>query len=246
MRTITISFFAALLDLKSKYRGSVLGPFWSTLNAILLISTLTFIYSNFFNLDFTNYFLYLFCGFVIWWFIVDVINESSNLMIQNANLIKNTLISYEFIFQRLLFKNALVLLHSFLFILCFILFKYQNVHSILQAIFGLILLSICLYFTVKTISIFSIRFRDLPFIISSLLSVFTFVTPIIYDPIILEGRFFIAQFNPFFHLIEVVRSPLLQRDVSLISYIFVTGLIFLSFLLSRYSIRKFKSFILIL
>jgi ABC-2 type transport system permease protein/lipopolysaccharide transport system permease protein len=60
----------------------------------------------------------------------------------------------------------------------------------------------------------SARFRDIPQIIASLVQVVFFVTPIIWQPEMLKGRTMILDWNPFYHLVEIVRSPLLGEPPS--------------------------------
>ena len=55
----------------------------------------------------------------------------------------------------------------------------------------------------------SARFRDIPRILASLAQILFLVTPIIWTPDLLGPQSYLAQANPFFHLIEIVRAPLL-------------------------------------
>jgi lipopolysaccharide transport system permease protein len=55
----------------------------------------------------------------------------------------------------------------------------------------------------------SARFRDIPRIISSLTQIVFLITPVIWTPEALGPRSYLAYANPVFHLIEIVRAPLL-------------------------------------
>jgi ABC-2 type transport system permease protein/lipopolysaccharide transport system permease protein len=55
----------------------------------------------------------------------------------------------------------------------------------------------------------SARFRDIPRIVASLAQIVFLITPIIWTPDALGPRAYLAYVNPFFHLIEIVRAPLL-------------------------------------
>jgi len=71
------------------------------------------------------------------------------------------------------------------------------------------------------IGMMSARFRDVPQLINSVVQIVFFVTPIMWKPELLRSRTFIADFNPFYHLLEIVRAPLLGSLPSTKSYIAV-------------------------
>src|SRR5262249_29703418 len=60
----------------------------------------------------------------------------------------------------------------------------------------------------------SARFRDVPQLINSVVQIVFFLTPIFWKPELLRERAFIAEYNPFFHLLEIVRGPLLGHAPS--------------------------------
>ena len=61
------------------------------------------------------------------------------------------------------------------------------------------------------IGMVSARFRDIPQLINSIVQIVFFVTPIMWKPELLRTRSYIAEFNPFYHLVEIVRAPLLGQ-----------------------------------
>ena len=86
-------------DLKARYRGSVLGFFWSFANPLLLLMVYTFVFSvvlpaRFEGVD-ENYALFLFCGLGPWIWCSSARTESSNSLLTNGNLIKKVLFPAE-------------------------------------------------------------------------------------------------------------------------------------------------------
>jgi ABC-2 type transport system permease protein/lipopolysaccharide transport system permease protein len=55
----------------------------------------------------------------------------------------------------------------------------------------------------------SARFRDVPQIVTAVTQIVFFLTPVLWKPELLTGHEYIANFNPIYHIIETVRSPLL-------------------------------------
>ena len=86
-------------ELKARYRGSVLGFFWSFVNPLLLLLVYSFVFSvvlpGFRGGDLEPYALFLFCGLLPWTWFSSALLESSNALIMNGNLIKKVLFPAE-------------------------------------------------------------------------------------------------------------------------------------------------------
>ena len=86
-------------ELKARYRGSVLGFFWSFVNPLLLLLVYTFVFAYVMpaakSTKISNFALFLFCGLLPWtWFQASLI-ESSNILISGGNLIKKVMFPAE-------------------------------------------------------------------------------------------------------------------------------------------------------
>ena len=66
-------------------------------------------------------------------------------------------------------------------------------------------------------------------------------TPVMWMPEILEDRAWIAHYNPFYHLIEIVRAPLLDRPVYLESWMWSIGLLGVGFMFAQYLMRRARN-----
>src|SRR5918997_3639678 len=86
-------------DLKARYRGSVLGFFWSFFNPLLLLLVYSFVFSTVLPAthaaDLQPYALFMFCGILPWTWFSSSILESSNVLISGGNLIKKVLFPAE-------------------------------------------------------------------------------------------------------------------------------------------------------
>src|SRR5690242_15494530 len=85
-------------ELKARYRGSVLGFFWSFVNPLLLLSIYTFVFNYILPNDEKTtqpYSLFMFCGILPWtWFSSSLI-EAAGSLISGGNLIKKVLFPAE-------------------------------------------------------------------------------------------------------------------------------------------------------
>ena len=85
----------------------------------------------------------------------------------------------------------------------------------------------------------SARFRDLPQIVSTLMQVVFFATPIIWSTEALSGNAVLWTANPFYHLIEIVRAPLLGFPVPLHSWLAVAGITVVGWAVTLLMFRQF-------
>ena len=94
----------------------------------------------------------------------------------------------------------------------------------LLAVPGLALLLLNGIWAALLLGVISARFRDVPPIVASIVRILFFVTPIIWMPGLMPERALVLDFNPFFHMVEVVRAPLLGTLPGLVSWLAVLGI----------------------
>lgn len=230
--------YLAYQDVKKRYRRSLIGPLWITLSTLILVITVGPIYSYIFNTDLASYFPYLAVSIVIWYFFSVFLNESTMIFIESESYIKNIKINYSYLILRSLAKNFFIFLHNFIIVII-ILIYYQINFNVLLFLFGLIILILNLFWIGLLFAIISARFRDIPLILSNLIQVSFFLTPIIWQINMLDGRFAILKFNLIFHFIEIVRIPLLDNDFLFFPYLvslitLFSGFIFTGIFFGKY------------
>src|SRR6187549_3378784 len=85
-------------ELKARYRGSVLGFFWSFINPLLLLLVYSFVFKYFLprgGEDLPHYVVFMFCGILPWTWFSSSLLESSGVLISGGNLIKKVLFPAE-------------------------------------------------------------------------------------------------------------------------------------------------------
>jgi len=173
-------------DLKARYRGSLLGYFWSLANPLLLLTVYTLVFTKFFPQQVVQpYPLFLFSGILPWTFFAAAVLESTNAISSNAGLIKKVMFPAEAL------PIVVVLSHLVHFVLAVpillaaigifaALGKFTISATILIAPLLMLLQTLFVAGVAMTVSSASVLFRDLRDIISNLLQLGFFVTPIIY------------------------------------------------------------------
>jgi ABC-type polysaccharide/polyol phosphate export permease len=200
-------------ELKARYRGSVLGFFWSFVNPLLLLLVYTFVFTYILPARFTNadgktdmehYALFLFCGLLPWTWFSSALIEASGSLISGGNLIKKVLVPAEVLPIVSVLAN---MVHFFLglAILIGFLAAYRHVPDPAGLAWFPVAVVIQLVFTLAlalVLAALTVHFRDLRDLLANLLTFWFFATPIVY-PYFLDSVAsvrWLFDFNPFFHL----------------------------------------------
>jgi ABC-type polysaccharide/polyol phosphate export permease len=87
----------------------------------------------------------------------------------------------------------------------------------------------------------STRFRDLPPLASNIIQVLFYITPILYQPSQLPASMkIIAYYNPLYHMIEVLRRPLIGEVPPIESYIGASVSLLLGGAIAFVVFRRFR------
>ena len=200
-------------ELKARYRGSILGFFWSFANPLLLLLVYTFVFSvilpGFRGSDLEPYALFLFCGLLPWTWFSSSLLESSNVLIANGNLIKKVMFPAEIL------PIVSVLSNMFHFFFAVpVLGLFLAFYALVGGLQGPLNLSELVWLPVVIVVQFmltlgfglilaalTVHFRDIRDLLGNLLTLWFFSTPIIYPmSTVPAGGKFLMDLNPFAHL----------------------------------------------
>jgi lipopolysaccharide transport system permease protein len=209
-------------DILQRYRRSMLGPFWLTASMAIMVISLGVLYAELFNTPIHDFLPFLCVGLLVWNLISSFLTEGGTLFTGVESYIKQIRLPYSVYVFRSSWSKLIIFAHNFVIYFGILLyFEIWPGAVSLLAIPGLLLVLL----NGATVSLFigmmSARFRDIPQLISSVVQIVFFVTPIMWKPELLRSRAFIADFNPFYHLLEIVRAPLLGSLPSVANYIAV-------------------------
>lgn len=213
-------------DVKDAYQRSALGPVWITLGLALQITAIGAIFGFLFGADLSVYFPFLAISLVLWSFLLSATNDSALAFVQSERVLKQVPLPKFFPVLRSFSKNFIIFAHNSLIILAVLLvFRVDAGLSALLALPGFAILLGNGYWISTALAIVSTRYRDLPPIVSSFLMLAFYVTPVLWMPETMPKRFreIVVTFNPFFHLMELVRAPLLGKTPELLSWMVSIG-----------------------
>ena len=181
-------------ELKARYRGSVLGFFWSFINPLLLLLVYSFVFTFVMpaahDQRIEPYALFMFCGILPWTWFSSSLTESAGVLISGGNLIKKVLFPAEILPIVTVLAN---MVHFFLG-LPILAGSWSTTSAPLTPASSLWFPLVVLVQLVLTLgfalilSALTVHFRDIRDILSNLLTFWFFATPIIYPYFLFEDR----------------------------------------------------------
>jgi ABC-type polysaccharide/polyol phosphate export permease len=204
----------AMQDIRHRYRGSVLGPFWLTISMAVMILTLGVLYSTLFKMDIRDYLPFLCLGLLVWNFISVSITDGCNSFVAAETIIRQIRMPFTVHICRAICRNVIIFAHNaVVFLLVALYFDLSLTSYSLLAVPGFVVLIVNAFWISILLGMISARFRDVAQIVNSIVQVVFFITPIIWKPEALQDRTWIADYNPLYAMIEIVRAPLLNQPV---------------------------------
>jgi ABC-type polysaccharide/polyol phosphate export permease len=210
--------FWGWLDVRQRYRRSLLGPFWVTMTMGFTILLTGAIYSYLFRQEISVYLPYVATGIVLWSLMSGFVGDACTVFIQNEAFIAQLKLSYLIYPIRLLWRYVIVFLHhAVVLILVLILFSNCDLTAIIGATLGLACLLVNIFWIGLLCGLLSVRLRDLPILITSILQLLFMITPVIWPAKALGEHLYLVNWNPVFHLIECVRGPLFSEAMPILN-----------------------------
>jgi len=100
------------LDIRLRYRGSMLGPFWLTISTGVMVASLGFLYSTLFKISLRDYLPFLALSQVLWGFLSTLVSEACTAFTDAEGVIRSVRMPFFVFSMRALIRNAIVLGHN--------------------------------------------------------------------------------------------------------------------------------------
>jgi len=213
------------LDIRLRYRGSMLGPFWLTISTGVMVGSLGLLYSTLFKINLRDYLPFLALSQVLWGFLAAIVSEACTTFTDAEGVIRSVRMPFFVFSMRVLIRNAIALGHNILVIVVvFAAFSIWSGWEALAALPGLLVWAVDALALTLLLGAFCARFRDIQPIVNSVMQIAFFVTPVIWKPEQL-GADGVAKLalNPFFDLLEIVRGPVLGSDIAATTWLGALG-----------------------
>lgn len=222
---IGLSWSLAWHDVASRYRGSVLGPFWITLSMGLMVLGIGVLYASLFNLPLNQFLPYVALGIVFFGVMTGTINEGCDTFVLASGMLSQTSLPMLTFVWRTVFRNLINLGHHLVIVVGMLIFYgYWKTANVPLALLGVLLMLLNASWLSLLAAIASARYRDIPQIVVSVMQFAIFMTPVFWLPDRFGKHQIFLDLNPFYHLLQAVRAPLLGQTVELDSYVFLVAM----------------------
>ena len=232
------------LDVKRRYRRTMLGPFWSSITLAVYTISVGLVGAGLWNQHIKEYLPYLISGMIVWTLVSTIMIEACTLFITGHALFRNVSFEYSILAYALVWRNFIIFLHNFVVYLLVALVLKPGLLSpmILVAFPGLVLVLLNGVWIALLSGLFCLRFRDVQQIIQTAVQILMLITPIFWIADRLSGitYFVFVQINPVYRLIDVVRSPLLGQMPTLNSYLAVLAITVVGWCMTYFMFRSFR------
>ncbi|HSF43412.1 MAG TPA: ABC transporter permease [Thermoanaerobaculia bacterium] len=230
-------------ELKVRYRRSAIGFLWTMLQPLLTMLVLQVVFSSLFSfrLAFGNYVVFALAGILFWNFFSQSIVASMNSLKANSALLKKLPVPKEVFPLATVISGvvnlALALVPLFLLLLV-------TGHPLTPALFFLpVAILLAAVFTLGAgllLSPLAVFFSDVVELVTVLLSVLMYLTPVIYPMEIIPEKYkWIVRFNPVRSILEVFRDPIYQGEIPPLSHLSVcVGIAVLALVVGAVAFRK--------
>lgn len=229
----------ALHELRQRFRRSVLGPFWLTLSMGIMVGALSLVFSTIFHQDVRAILPYIAVGLIFWGLLTNCINDGTTAFITSEAYIRNVPLPISVHIYRMMARNLIIwAFNMVIYLVMLVVFAIPVGWSILLFVPGFVLFVVNLACISVTVAVLSTRYRDIPQLIVNLVQVVFFVTPVFWSLQSVPQRPAFVTYNPFYHLLEIVREPLLGNYPTALSWGVSLGVAALGLLVTAYLYRR--------
>jgi homopolymeric O-antigen transport system permease protein len=207
-------------EVKRRYRRTFFGPFWATLSIGAFIGGMVFIWAPLFRTDVSSYLPFLSAGLVTWTFATALISEGCGTYTAGTTVITQLNFPYTVLNFSVVWRNIIVFCHNVLIVVIVVIaLKIPITWQTLLLFPGIIIVAVNGAWMTILFGMVSARFRDVPPLVGNIIQILMFVTPIFWFSHQLGSAAQpIIKYNVMFHLVEVMRAPMLGTAPSLLSY----------------------------
>jgi ABC-2 type transport system permease protein len=234
-------------DIKQRYRRSVLGPLWITIGMGVTALGTGLLYALILDVNIATFLPFVTVGFIVWSFLSGCLLEGLQTFIANEGLIKHLPAPLSVYVLRTIWRQTLMLLHNLIvYVIVAAIFFFAISHeytmapdghgthqpglgwSFLLVVPGFLLVAINGGWVSMLLGIISTRYRDIPQVINAIIQLLFYGTPIVWTVDTLSKQKDVAQailnWNPLYHLVQVMRAPLIGQQIEPLSWIVSVGL----------------------
>jgi len=206
-------------DLRGRYKGSILGFFWTFLNPLMQLLVYSLVFSIIVRVEVEKYYLFLFVALIPWIFFSSALTSGSSVILAQKDMVKKIYFPREVLPIAHALTNFINMLFSFIVVFIVIIFSGVDINFLALMYLPLIMIiefTLVLGITFLTSSV-TVYLRDLEHIMTILNMLWMYLTPILYSITMIPAIYLpYIQLNPMTAVIVAYRDILYYAQVPMI------------------------------
>jgi len=234
-------------DIKQRYRRSLLGPLWITIATGVMAISMGLLYGKLIGVPYSTFLPYITLGLIFWNFIQMSILEGTVVFSTNEGLIKQLPAPVSVHVYRVVWRQLIIFAHNVvIYLIVLAVFRPKISWEALLFFPAMALYILNAVWITIVFGILSTRFRDISQLMSTIVQLVFFMTPIIWmiTPTMKQSmgtRTKLVELNPLYHYIEIGRAPLLGEHVEFYHWLVVLGCTAIGCLAAMVIMRNYRS-----
>jgi len=220
--------FMAQIDLRNRYKRSILGVGWAILQPIMMAAVLCTVFSQLFNLDLRDYAPFVLAGLGTWAFLSHSITEGCNTLFNSEKFIRSQPQPIALYAMRTLFSVGLqfMIVTGLTFLVTLILRGYSQPSALISLILSMLILAVFGWSVAVIFGFINVHFPDTAHISGVLLQILYYLTPVFYAPELIASPAVrkILNYNPLGAFVSIVRDPLVYSRVATLEHFLLAGM----------------------
>ena len=233
------------VDLRSKYRRSILGIGWSLMHPIFMTIVFCSVFATLFGLDIRTYAPFLLVGLAFWNYVSGVAHQGCQCFIVGEPYIRQQSAPIAIYPLRTTLACGFHFLIALVvaILLSFVLGGVHHLPALVYLVPALVLIFLFGWCLALLCGVLNVLFQDTQHVIEILLQVLFYLTPIMYPAEMLAKRRigWVAACNPLAGLVEMLRKPILEGAApSAASVAMVLGLVTIGLLVCAWTVSRMQ------
>lgn len=239
--------YSTWLDIVVRYRRASLGLWWIFVPPLLYMLGLGYFYSRLAQRNMLDYIPHLGLGFMLYRLVTTVVIESTSVLPNHSGFILDGKVRLTDFVLRVIFKGVFYFVCSMIVLVPLLLFSPQfHLSGILPSLLGLAFVLANLMWMAGVISLFGARYPDTHEFMGNVFLLGFVITPILWDKSAAPAHTIhglLMRLNPAFHMIEVVRAPLLGELIEPASQLIIFFSAVFGWMLWGWAFRRYSRFV---
>lgn len=227
-------------DISDQHRRTWLGPVWLLLNYLAFAGTFVIIMQQ--DAGIPNYLAFVAVGLLVWFYMMETINSAVQLFVREEAFIKGTTLPLSIYVLRLTTQSLIRAAYAGGGCLALLLISGVGISMAwLWSVAAIVIIMIATPAVITIFAFLGAYFPDSQFIVSNLMRVGMFLTPVFWAHTGSGGaRAILYYWNPFTYFLEIVRVPISSGDPPVRSFLLCIALTLVAWLVALFLLGRYR------